>query len=102
MNKNLDNKIFLCKFVNEFNNNKGMECIELVKEEEGTIIIGGCKLGGEPSLFYENMRNYSVSRHDNKKGHISCTIDVDTMLISNPLTNAVQGRSGAEIRGTGH
>lgn len=65
-----------------------MECIELVKEEEGTMIIGGCKLGDKPSLFYENMRNYSVSRYDDKKGHIGCTIDIDTMLISNPLSNA--------------
>ena len=65
-----------------------MECIELVKEEEGAIFIGGCKLGDKPTLFYENIRNYSVSRYDDKKGHISCIIDVDTMQISNPLMNA--------------
>lgn len=88
MNKSLEKKIFLRIFVNELYNNKGMECIELVKEKEGALFIGGCKLGDKPFLFYDNMRNYSVSRYDDKKGHIGCTIDVDTMQISNPLRNA--------------
>lgn len=64
-----------------------MYCIELIKEDNGSIFICDCKLGDMPSLFYENISNYSVSHHDDKKGHIYCTIDVDTMLISNPLKN---------------
>ncbi len=65
-----------------------MECIELVKEENGMVSIGGCKLGDKPSLFCENMSHYSVYCKHLKKELISCIIDVDTMRIDNPLKNA--------------
>ena len=65
-----------------------MKCIELVKEVDGFVSIGGCKLGDKPSLFYENMGNYSVDCEEIKQGLINCFIDIDTMRIDNPLENA--------------
>lgn len=65
-----------------------MECIELVKEENGIVSIGGCKLGDKPSLFYDNMLHYSIDCKHLGQDLICCFIDVDTMRIDNPLKNA--------------
>lgn len=64
-----------------------MECIELVKEDNGVVSIGGCKLGDNPSLFCDNMSYYSVYCRHLDQGLIYCSIDVDTMRIDNPLVN---------------
>lgn len=64
-----------------------MECIELVKEENGIVSIGGCKLGDKPSLFCDNMSHYSVYCKHLGQDLIYCFIDVDTTRIDNPLMN---------------
>ena len=65
-----------------------MECIELVKEENGIVSIAGCKLGDKPPLFFDNILHYSVDCKSLGQNLIRCFIDVDTMLINNPLRNA--------------
>ena len=52
-----------------------MECIELVKEENGIVSIGGCKLGDKPSLFYDNMLHYSIDCKHLGQDLICCFID---------------------------
>ena len=64
-----------------------MECIELVNEENGIVSIGGCKLGDNPSLFFDNMLHYSIYCKHLGQDLICCFIDVDTMRIGNPLKN---------------
>jgi hypothetical protein len=64
-----------------------MDCIELVKEENGVVSIGGCKLGDKPSLFMDNMGDYCTGCKEIDIGLMGCIIDVDTMRIDNPLRN---------------
>ncbi len=65
-----------------------MECIELVKEKNGIVSIGGCKLGDKPSFFYENMGRLCTGCHQIDTGLLGCTIDIDTMRIDNPVYNS--------------
>lgn len=64
-----------------------MECIELVKEDNGVVSIGGCKLGDKPSLFFDNMGSLCTDCHQIDTGLLGCCIDIDTMRIDNPVRN---------------
>ncbi len=59
--------------------------IELIKEKDGIISLGGCKLGDTPSLFEANMGKYccDTKKYDNNK--VISYIDMDTMRIDNPI-----------------
>lgn len=59
--------------------------IELIKEKDGIISLGGCKLGDTPSLFEANMSKYccDTKKYDNNK--VIAYIDIDTMRIDNPI-----------------
>lgn len=64
-----------------------MYCIELVKEEDGIISIAGCKIGDNAKAFLENMGNYCTGCHPLDENSMYGIIDIDTMLIGNPLCN---------------